>query len=166
MEHVVHRLHMARSAGESGDKSLRGLSTALEARAVAGGEGGGLVEEKELRVVPAPDVALASFEFADANEPVLVFPAAATERLIVAMQPPAAVAHEPAALSDGAQFAERIDAILQRPGSLGHARRRQFAFHERQVHASGPWRPRGRRDGARTSAELRILRQGFSARFA
>ena len=88
------------------------------------------------------------------------------KRLIVAMQPPAAIAHHPAALGDGVQFAERIDAILQRPGSLGHARRRQFAFHERQVHASGPWRLWGRRHGARTSAELRILRQGSAARFA
>ena len=87
---------------------------------MAGGERGRLVEEKELRVISAPDVAAAVLEFADADEPVLVLPAAAAQRLIVAMQPPAAIAHHPAALSDGVQFAERIDAILQRPGSLRH----------------------------------------------
>ena len=90
---------------------------ALEARAVTGGERGRLVEEKELRVIPAPDVAAPALEFADANEPVLVFPAAAAQGLIVAMQPPAAIAHQAAALGDGVQFAERIDAILQRPGA-------------------------------------------------
>ena len=107
---------MARSAGKSGDKGFRGLPAALEARAVAGGERGRLVEKEELRVVAPPDVALASFEFADADEPVLILSAAATERLIVAMQPSAAVTHHGAALGDGVQFAERIDAILQRPG--------------------------------------------------
>jgi hypothetical protein len=123
MERFVHRLHVARSAGESGDKGFRGLPSALEAWAVAGGEGGGLIEEKELRVISAPDVALASLEFADANEPVLVLPAAATERLIVAMHSAAAVAHHPAGHGHGVQFAEGIDAISQRTGSLGHARR-------------------------------------------
>ena len=103
---------------------------------MAGGERGRLVEEEELRVVPAPDVAAPVLEFADANEPVLVFPAAAAKSLIVAMQPPAAIAHEPATLGDGVQFAERIDAILQRPGSLRHAWPATVAFHERQVHAS------------------------------
>ena len=163
MERLVHRLHVARSAGKSGDKGFRGLPAALETWAMAGGEGGRLVEEKELRIVPAPDVAASALEFADANEPVLVFPAAAAERLIVAMQAPAAIAHQPAAHGHGLQFAERIDAILQRPGSVRHARRRQFAFHERQVHASGPLRLWGRGHGARTSAELRILRQGPAA---
>jgi hypothetical protein len=39
------------------------------------------------------------------------------------MQPPAAIAHQPAALGDGAKFAERIDPILQRPGRLRPAHR-------------------------------------------
>ena len=137
MEHFVHRSHVARSAGESSDKGFRRLPPALEARAVAGGESGRLVEEKELGVISSPNVAMTILEFANADEPVLVLPPAATERLIVAMQPPAAVAHHPSALGDGVQFAERIDAILQRMGSVRQARGRQFAFHERQVHASG-----------------------------
>src|SRR5271154_541370 len=123
MERLVHRLDAPWSAGKSGDKGFRSLPPALETGAVARGERGRLVEEKELRVVPAPDVAAPALELADADEPVLVLPAAAAQRPVVAMQSSAAIAHHPAALSDGAQFAERIDAILQRAGSLGRARR-------------------------------------------
>src|SRR5580704_16028758 len=166
MERFVHRLHAPRRAGESGDKGFRGLPAALEARTVAGGERGRLVEEKELRVISDPDVAAPSLEFADADEPVVGLPSAAAQRPVVAMQPPAAIAHHAAALGDGVQFAERIDAILQRPGSLRHAGRRLIAYRERQVHASRPWRLWGRGHGARTSAELRILRSGSRARFA
>jgi hypothetical protein len=36
------------------------------------------------------------------------------------MQASAAIAHQSAALGDGVQFAERIDAILQWPRSSGH----------------------------------------------
>jgi hypothetical protein len=36
------------------------------------------------------------------------------------MEAPAAIAHEAAALSDGVQVAERVDAIPQWPRSLGH----------------------------------------------
>src|ERR1700722_730374 len=112
VERFVHGVHAARSSGESGDKGFRRLSPALEAWAVASRESGRFVEEKELRVIPAPDVATTTLEFADTDEPMLVFPAAAAQRLIVAMQPPAAIAHHAAALGDGAQFTERIDAIL------------------------------------------------------
>jgi hypothetical protein len=43
---------------------------------------------------------------------VLVLPPAAAQGLIVAMEATAAIAHHAAALRDGVQFAERIDAIL------------------------------------------------------
>ena len=83
-----------------------------------GGERGRLVEEKKLGVVSAPHLATAVLEPAHADEPVLRLPAAAAQRPVVAMQPPAAIAHQPAALGDGVKFAERIDAILQRPRRL------------------------------------------------
>jgi hypothetical protein len=130
VERFVHRLHAPRRAGESGDKGFRGLPPALEAWAVAGGERGRLVEKEELRVVAPPDVAMATLECANADEPVLGLPAAAAQRLINAMQPPAAIAHQSAALGDGVQFAERIDAILQRAESLRHTGRLSAASRE------------------------------------
>ena len=66
----------------------------------------------------------------------LVFQRAAAERLVVAVEAPAAIAHEAAALGRGAQFAERVDAILQRSGSLRDVRRHRF--HTRRVQALGP----------------------------
>src|SRR5580698_10051995 len=136
MERFVHCCDAARGAGKGGDEGFRRLAAALEAGAVPGGEGGRLVEEKQLRVILAPDVAAPSLEFADANEPVLGLPAAAAQSPIVAMQPPAAITHEAAAVSDRAQFAEGIDAILQRARCFGHAAWLEVAFHARQVHAS------------------------------
>src|ERR1700733_4020896 len=130
MERFIHRLHPLWSAGKSGDKGFRRLPPALEARAVAGGARGRLVEKEELRVVAPPDVAAPALEFADADQPVLGLPTAAAQRLIIAMQPPAAIAHQSAALGDGVQFAERIDAILQRAGSLRHAGRLSGALPE------------------------------------
>src|ERR1700733_3232855 len=67
MEPFVHRLHALWSAGKSLDKGFRRLPPALEARAVAGGERGRLVEKEELRVVAPPDVAAPALEFADAD---------------------------------------------------------------------------------------------------
>ena len=115
MERFVHGIHAARRPGKGRTKAVRRLAAALEARPVTGGERGRLVEEEKLRVVPAPNVALTIFEFADADKPVLVLPAAAAERPIVPMHPPAAIAHEPAALGGGVKLAERVDAILQWP---------------------------------------------------
>jgi hypothetical protein len=53
------------------------------------------------------------------------------------MDPPAAIAHEPAALVDGVKLAERIDAVLKRRGallSLVHAKLRRVAPGPRLIH--------------------------------
>ena len=107
-------------AGKGGKKRLRRRAPALEAGSVARGERGRLVEKEELRVASPPNLTLAVLERADADDPAPRRPPSAGQRPIVPMDPPASVAHQPAALGDGMKFAERVDAILQRSARLGH----------------------------------------------
>ena len=80
----------------------------------------GSSRKKSSGAAVGPDVPTTTLEGADADEPVLRLPPAAAQGPIVTMYAPAAIAHEGAALGDSAQFAERVDAILQGPGCLGH----------------------------------------------
>ena len=133
---------------------------------MAGGERGRLVEEEKLGVELAPHVALTALEGAHADQPVLGLPAAAAQRSIVAMDPPAAIAHEPAALGDGVKLAERIDAILQRRAGLRHSGGRLRFSGLRPVRGREALTlSKGGERGARTAAELRILRSGPAAGF-
>ena len=112
----VHRVHIVGRAQEGGEKRLRRLAPTLEAGAVAGRERGRLVEKEELGVAGAPDLAPPALEGAEADDPAPRRPAAAPERPVGPMQAPAAVAQERAARRDRMEFAERIDAVLQRAG--------------------------------------------------
>ena len=97
---------------------LRVGAAADEARPVAGGERRRLVEKEQLGVAVAPDAAMAALERADAGDPLPRRPAATAERLVGAMEAPAAVAHQRAARGDGDERAVGIDAVLQRPRSV------------------------------------------------
>ena len=81
---------------------------------MARGERGRLVEEEQFGVVAAPDFALAVLELADADDPLPVGPMAAPQRLVVAMELAATVAHHRAARGNRAQFAKGIDSVGQR----------------------------------------------------
>ena len=84
------------SLPEAGE-SLRILAPAFKARPVPGGERGHLVEEKQLGVIAAPDVALAALEIQHAADPLPRRPAALGQLSVVGVDAPAAVAHEQAA---------------------------------------------------------------------
>ena len=105
-----------RFAGEQRGEAFRVPAPAFETGPVAGGERRHLVEEEQFGVAVAPDVALAVFEIEPAANPLPRGPAARAERLALVMQPPAAIAHQRAARGRGEQFAEGIDAVLQRHG--------------------------------------------------
>jgi hypothetical protein len=75
----------------------------------------GSSRKKKLGVAVAPNFASAALERADAGDPAPRRPPPAAQPAIVAMQPPAAIPHQPAALGDGVKIAERIDTVLQRP---------------------------------------------------
>jgi hypothetical protein len=94
-------------------ESLRILAAAFEAGPVSGGERGRLIEEKQLGVIAAPDVALAVLEVEHAADPLPRRPAPLGQPLIVGVDASAAVAYEQAARRRGDQLAERIDAVLQ-----------------------------------------------------
>ena len=94
---------------------LRVLAPAFEARPVAGRERGRLVEEEQFGVALAPDLAMTVVEIRARQQ----IHCRDTQRRRVSVRSsrvdaPAAVAHEQAARGIGEQFAERIDAILQR----------------------------------------------------
>ena len=78
-------------------KSLRLLAAAFEAGPVAGGERGRLVEEKQLRVIAAPDVALPALEAQHAADPLPRCVAPFRQRPVVAMEFAAAIAEQRAA---------------------------------------------------------------------
>src|SRR3954468_13328816 len=86
---------------------------AFEARPVAGGESSRLVEEEQLRVPAAPDVALAALEVEHAANPLPRRPAPPRQPLLVGMNPAAAIAHVEPTRRRREQFAERIDPVLQ-----------------------------------------------------
>jgi len=107
-------------------------SPALRARAVARGQGRGLVEEEELGVAPGRhDPAPAPLEPQHADDPALADPGAPDVSIGVVQA--AAVAHQRAAGRCRDQLAERRDAILSR--------------HERAVIRPG-WPPGGARPRA------------------
>jgi hypothetical protein len=85
--------------------------------AVAGRERGRLVEEEELGVEAAPDVALAALEVEHAADPAPRRPAPGVERARIGVEAAAAVAEQRAARRHGEERAEGVDAILQRHGS-------------------------------------------------
>ena len=70
---------------------------------MAGGERRRFVEEEQLGVARAPDVAPAALEFADAGDPLPARPAPPPERLVVAVEAAAAIAHQRAARRRRAQ---------------------------------------------------------------
>src|SRR6185295_14266797 len=98
-------------------EGLRVGAPAFEARTVASRERGDLVEEEQLGVVAAPDVALASLEVQDAADPLPRRPAPVSQGAVVAMKLAAAIAEQQPARGIGDERTERIDAILQRHGA-------------------------------------------------
>src|SRR5690606_15229978 len=94
MEHRIHRRRAgARPAGtEQAGKQLGVPAPAFEARPVAGGECGHLVEKEQLGVAVPPYVAVATFEVEPTTDPLLRGPAARRQAAGVVMQTPAAIA--------------------------------------------------------------------------
>ena len=62
------------------------LAAAFEARPMTGGQRRRLVEEEQLGVIAAPDVALAIFEVEHAADPLPRGPAPARQRLLVGVE--------------------------------------------------------------------------------
>src|SRR5437660_451822 len=85
----------------------------MPAGPVSSGERGRLVEEKQLGVITAPDVALAVLEVEHAADPLPRRPAPPGQLLIVGVEASATIAHEQAARGRRKQLAKRIDAVLQ-----------------------------------------------------
>ncbi len=92
-------------------------AAAFEAGAVPSRERRHFVEEEELSVVAAPDVAMPVLEFEHAADPPPRRPAPTGEELVGGVNFPAAIAHEEPARRDSVKLSERIDPILQRHGA-------------------------------------------------
>ena len=115
---MQHRVHSGGGralflVGKQRGEMLGVLAPAFEARPVAGGERRHLVEEEQLAIALAPDLAMAVVEVELAADPLLRHPAPAAQFAPCVMQPPAAIAHEQPARRARKQMAERIDAVLQ-----------------------------------------------------
>src|SRR4030081_1305618 len=101
-------------ASKGAGEGLRIRPTALEAGTMAGGERGRLIEEEQLGVAFAPDVAVAALEFKPAADPAARDPAPCAERAVVAVEAPAAVAEKKSARRIRKEIAEGIDAAGER----------------------------------------------------
>ena len=117
MQHAIDVVGAARGAllaGKSRSKRERIGAAALETGTMPGGERGRLVQEEQLGVARAPDLAVPALEFEHATDPAARYPPARAQRAVIAMKPPAAIAEYKAARGIGEQIAERIDAIGKR----------------------------------------------------
>src|SRR5262249_28322322 len=119
LQHNVHLTGARRGAESmrarpsSRKRGCVGAAT-FEAGAMAGGQRGRLVEEEQLSVALAPDLPVPVLEREPAAYPCARGPTPARQRAVVSMEAAAAVAKEQTARLNGAKFAERIDAVLQR----------------------------------------------------
>src|SRR4029077_8413762 len=95
-------------------KQHRIRAPALEARPMPGRERRDLIEEKQIGEARSPNVVAPPLELQHAADPLARGPAAPAQRPAVAMKAPAAIAEEHSARRRRDQFAERIDAVLQR----------------------------------------------------
>jgi hypothetical protein len=102
------------SGGEGGGERARVGAATLEAGAMPGGERGRLVEEEQLGIARAPNLAMPPLELEPAADPGARHPPPQPQRAVGAMEAPAAVAEEQPPGDIGMEIAERIDAIGKR----------------------------------------------------
>jgi hypothetical protein len=79
-----------------------------------GGKRGRLVEEEQLGVAGAPDIAVPAFEVENTADPAAGHPAPRAQRAVVAVKPPAPIAEHETARGVGEQLAERIHTVGKR----------------------------------------------------
>jgi hypothetical protein len=117
-------------------KAVGIIAAAEEARAMAGGERGGLVEKEQLGPAPAAHhLAPPSPEFADAGDPRRARPALLQQRFRRGVVDDAAVAGEHAAMRGGDDVAGGRDAVLQGQGAAPSAVIASEAKQSRAQHA-------------------------------
>ena len=109
------------TAAEAVAKPQRVGATTLETGAVSRRKGGRLIEKEQLGVTGAPDRAASSLEFAATGDSGAARPAPGAERAVVAVQAPAAIAHERPPLGRHAKLAEGIYAVGQGAGGAHRA---------------------------------------------
>src|SRR5205814_5725378 len=111
---VENAVHLGRARGHrrvprGGPACRKGegvAAAAFEAGPVPGSQRGRLVEKEQLGIAVAPNRAMTLLELRDAADPLARGPAPRAERAIIAMEPAAAIAHEPSSGRDGDELSE------------------------------------------------------------